>query len=214
MASSPAAFRRLITDPCIGQNEGRRRIFWTTQQNACGEYVLCGHECAIPGLEYLDSEAEYVSDNRTTFPSRGPANRDAVWEDGYRSIKTTEWILSLILNILNTRARTDSRCPSPAAVYGHWSESYRDDNLWIGSRLWNAAEKSYIRVADSVKAIQAAIEADMGKLVVLGVADSVKVEATYRGRNSVEVAVEATKMNARHVLNLSGTFVSDTWVWH
>jgi hypothetical protein len=206
--------RRLITDPCLGQNEGRRRVFWTTKQAACGEYFQCGHECSIPGLVYVDTEKEYIDQLKSTFPARGPSNQEVVWEDGSRSIRNTEWILSLILNILNTRARSDSRCPSPAAVYGHWSESYRDDSLWVGSRLWNAAEKSYIRVSDSVKAIQSAIQADVGKLVVLGVADSVKVEAVYRGRNAVEVTVEAIKTNARHVLNLSGTFVSDTWVWH
>ena len=200
MATTSQA-RKLITDPCVGQNAGRRRVFWTTKQ-VCGEYFLCGHNCSIPGLEYEDSSDPYVD------PGTLPAS------SGYRTIKNDEWILSLILNILNTRARNDSRCPSPAAIYGHWSESYRTDSLWIGSRLWNAAEKSYIRVSDSVKAIQAAIQADVGKLVVLGVADSVTAEATYRGRNSVEVIVTATKTNARHVLNLSGTFVSDTWVWH
>lgn len=188
---SPEEIRNgLQEDACLAQNFGRRRIFWTTQQAACGEYTLCGYECAIPGMEYIDQPSS-----------------------GFRTIKNDNRLLSLILNILNTRARTDLRCPSPAAVYGHWSESYRDDGLWIGSRLWSAAEKSYIRVADSVKAIQAAIQADMGKLVVLGVADKVEVEALYRGRNSVGVTVTATKMNARHVLNLSGTFVSDTWIW-
>jgi hypothetical protein len=203
-----------VIDPCLEQNVGRRRIFWTTQQEACGEFVLCGHECAIPGLQYVDTEAAYIEQQtsaRSLFG--GSPARDVAWEEGFRSIKRTEWLLSLILNILNTRARTDLRCPSPAAVYGHWSESYRDDGLWIGSRLWNAAEKSYIRVADSIKAIQAAIQADMGKLTVLGVADKVEVVANYRGRNSVEVSIIAIKRNARHVLNLSGTFVSDTWVW-
>jgi hypothetical protein len=210
--ATPSQARRLLTDPCLVQNEGRRRVFWTTQENACGDYFMCGHECAIPGLEYIDDPKDYTGPS-TAAPFGNPRSGDVVWPDGGRSIKNTEWILGLILNILNTRARTDLRCPSPAAVYGHWSESYRTDNLWIGSRLWNAAEKSYIRVADSVKAIQAAIQADVGKLIVLGVADSVTVEATYRGRNSVEVTVVATKTNARHVLNLSGTFVSDTWVW-
>jgi hypothetical protein len=187
----------IVDDPCLTQNIGRRRIFWTTQQAACGDYIVCGYECKIPGLEYINSDEPHITG-----------------EPRPRTIKTTEWLRSLILNILNTRARSDLRCPSPAAVYGHWSESYRNDGLWIGSRLWNAAEKSYIRIADSVKAIQAAIQADMAKLTILDVADSVTVEAFYRGRNSVEVTVTATKASARHVLNLSGTFVSDTWVWH
>jgi phage gp46-like protein len=164
--------------------------------------VLCGNECQIPGLEYEDHEDPYPDQ------SPPPGSR------GYRTIKNDEWLLGLILNILNTRARTDLNCPSPAAVYGHWSESYREDGLWIGSRLWNAADKSYTRTSDAVKAIEAAIKADMAKLVMMGVADSVEVEATYRRHSTVEVIVTAIKTNARHVLNLSGTFVSDTWVWH
>ncbi|MGY3615656.1 phage GP46 family protein [Bradyrhizobium sp. USDA 10063] len=179
----------LADDPCLAQNTGRRRIFWTTRVEVCGNYTLCGEPCTIPGLEYEDSESG-------------------------RTIKTDEWLNGLILNILNTRARTDAKCPSPAAVFGHWSESYRDDGLYIGSRLWNAASKAYVRVADAVKAIQAAVQADMGKLIAMGVADSVDVSATYRGRNLVEVLVTATVMNNRHVLSLSGHFVSGTWVWH
>jgi hypothetical protein len=184
--------RSSIQDPCLEKNVGRRRIFWTTQE-VCGEYVMCGRECAIPGLKYVNDE--------TTTP-------------GGRSIDNHDWLLGLILNILNTRARTDARCPAPTAVFGHWSESYRDDGLHIGTRMWNAAEKKYVRVADSVKAIQAAIQSDMTKLIMLGLADNVEVDARYAGRNIVEVTITATKMNARHVLNLSGTFVADTWVWN
>ena len=132
---------------------------------------------------------------------------------GYRTIKTTEWVQSLILNILNTRARTDLKCPSPAAIYGHWSESYRDDNLHIGSRLWNAADKPYTRVNDAVKAIQSAVEYDMAKLTVMHVADSVEVVAMYRGNNTVGLVVTAIVAQAKHVVDLSGNFVSGSWVW-
>lgn len=196
-AKDAGEFRPEVIDPCIRQNVGRRRIFWTTQQNACGEYQMCGLECSIPGLVYLD----------------GNQLSGSTVEDG-RTISNKDWLLGLILNILNTRARTDARCPAPTAVFGHWSESYRDDGLHIGTRLWNAAEKKYIRVADSVKAIKAAIQSDLHKLVILGLADSVEVEAAYTGRGTVAVVVTATKTSARHVLNLSGTFVSDTWIWH
>jgi hypothetical protein len=130
-----------------------------------------------------------------------------------RSIRNDQWLRSLILNILNTRARTDLKCPSPSAIYGHWSESYRDDGLYIGSRLWNAASKTYIRVADAVSAIEAVIKADMSKLVVLGLVDTVEVEAHYGGRNSVNVKVTAATMQAQHVLNLSGSLVSGEWAW-
>ena len=90
----------------------------------------------------------------------------------------------------------------------------RDDGLWVGSRLWNAASKSYVRIGDAVKAIQAAVQGDMTKLVALKLADNVEVVATYRGQNRVEVLVTAITTQRRHVLNLSGSFVSGTWVWH
>ena len=185
------------TDPCLDQNVGQRRVFWTTRAQACGSYLLCGVDCAIPGLEYEDS----------TEPEVNPGGVG-------RTIKTNDWLHGLILNILNTRARTDVRCPTPAATYGHWSESYRSDGLYIGSTLWNAAEKSYVRTADAVKMIGAAVRADMGKLIALGIADTVDVEATYRGSNSVEVVVTVTTTTGRSRINLAGSFVSETWVWH
>jgi hypothetical protein len=86
--------------------------------------------------------------------------------------------------------------------------------LWVGSGLWNAAAKSYTRVNDAVKAVQAAVQADMSKLVALQLADSVDVVAKYRGQNQVEVLITAITTQRRHVLNLSGGFVSGTWVWH
>lgn len=191
----------IVNDPCLEQQTGRRRVFWTTQMEACGDYTLCGSPCVIPGLEYIDHDDPY--------PDQGPLPPSS----GYRTIKNTDWLQSLILNILNTRARTDLKCPSPAGVYGHWSESYRDDNLHIGSRLWNAADKSYARINDAVKAIQSAVEYDMAKLTVMKVADSVEVVAAYRGKNTVGVVITATVAQAKHVIDLSGSFVSGSWVW-
>lgn len=176
-------------DPCLEKFTGTRRSFWTTRVEVCGTYTVCGSECAIPGLEYETSL------------------------DG-RTIKTDDWLQSLILNILNTRARTSARCPTPAAVYGHWSESYRDDGLYVGSTLWNAAEKSYVRTADAVKAVAVAVRADMGKLIALGLAETVDVEATYRGSNGVAVIVTVNTTRGPKIVDLSGSFVSETWVWH
>jgi hypothetical protein len=65
-----------------------------------------------------------------------------------------------------------------------------------------------------VKAIQAAVQADMAKLTITGVADSVLVEASYVGRNQVAIIVTATKGDAHHSLNLAGSFVSGGWVWN
>ena len=189
-------------DPCLEQNSGHRRIFWTTRSEACGEYTLCGQVCSIPGLVYVDKADPYPDQD---LPPAG---------SGYRTISNDGWLTGYILNILNTRSRNDVRCPTPASVYGHWSESYRDDGLYIGSTMWNAAEKSYIRTADAVKAIGSAVRTDMGKLVALGIAESVEVEAKYIGSNSVSIDITVTTVTGRSTINLSGSFVSETWVWH
>jgi len=177
------------TEPCLDQNVGQRRLFWTTHPQACGDYTMCGVVCSIPGLVYED----------------GP-------DDG-RTIATDGWLTSLVLNILNTRSRTDLKCPSPAAVFGHWSESYRNDGMYIGSTLWNAAEKSYLRIADNVKAIVAAIRADMSKLIALGIAVGIDVEGTYKAAGRVDVTIKITTTTGSSLIGLSGTFVSETWVW-
>lgn len=178
----------MIVDPCVDQNTGRRRIFWTTQES-CGTFYNCGSECSLPGLKYVDSP------------------------EG-RTISNDAWLRGLILNILNTRARTNVPCPNPVAVFGHWSDSYRGDGLKVGSTVYDAAEKSYYKITDAVKAIGAAIKADMAKLVILNVADTVEVETVYMGGNRVAVEIIAVVRNVRHSLNLSGTYASDTWVWH
>ena len=130
-----------------------------------------------------------------------------------RTIQNEGWLESLILNILHTRARTDRKCSSPAGVYGHWSESYRGDGLHVGSLLWNAADKPYVRINDAVKAIGAAVRADMTKLIVLGLATHVDVQTEYRGHNQVAVTIKAFTREGPRTLNLSGVYASDTWTW-
>lgn len=173
---------------CLSKAPFGVRTFWVTQPDSCGEYLLCGYQCQIPGLQY-----EEVTDGRT--------------------IITVEWLRGLILNILNTRARSDLKCPTPQAIYGHWSESYREDQQYIGARFWNAAEKSYIRVADAVKAIGAMIKADLAKLVMLGVASKVDVTAVYGGSNTVLVTVQATAPTGAVTINLTGAMGTGGWVW-
>jgi phage gp46-like protein len=185
----------MTIDPCLTADVGRRRVFWTTQPQTCGSYALCGEECVIPGLEYVDSEKPTSS---RTVP---------------RTIKNTDWLRGLVLNILNTRARTDLKCPTPAGTFGHWSESYRQDGLYVGSTLWNAASKFYTRVSDSVKAIEAAIRADMGKLVAMGLVESVTVTASYKSGNRVDVTIAATAKGMQSDINLAGTYAAEKWAW-
>jgi hypothetical protein len=184
----------MINDRCTPDIQGRRRIFWTTLE-ACGKYNLCGAECSIPGLQYID-----MPEGRT--------------------ISTKDWMKSLILNILNTRARSDLKCPAPLGTYGHWSESYRDDDLYIGTRLYNVAEKSYTKIADGVKAIGAAIRSDLGKLVIQDLISDVDVDVVYRSKGRVDVTITIVS-NARYasgtsrqIIGLSGTYAVDTWVWN
>ena len=100
-----------------------------------------------------------------------------------RTIANDDWIRSLVLNILNTRARTDLKCSSPAGTYGHWSESYRDDGLYIGTHLITCNMSNLNpELVDGVKAIGAAIRSDVGKLVILKIADDIDVDVVYQGK--------------------------------
>ena len=187
---------------CLEKDVGGRRIFWTTRPNACGEYTMCGYECAIPGLEY---------ENHHDLDQPPPPDGSP----GYRTIKNDEWVRSLILNVLNTRARNNRPCPSPASVYGHWSESFLREGEWfyIGSTLWNAAEKTYSRCNDAVKAIEAAIRADMGKLIAQGIIQTVAVHAIYHKQSHVDVVIDTVTSTGRARIDLSGAFVSESWEW-
>lgn len=147
----------------------------------------------LPGLEYIESTDPKQPDGRT--------------------IRNDNWLNSLVLNILNTRARTDNKCPSPLGIYGHWSESYRTDNLYIGARFWNAVEKAYRNNAAATRAITSAVQADLSKLVSLKLVNTVHVEPVERGYGAVALIVTLTTVNTTHVLNLSGSFAAGEWVW-
>jgi phage gp46-like protein len=184
-------------DACLQRDVGNRRIFWTTRPDVCGDYVMCGHQCMIPGLEYVRIEDE--------------ATRAEIG----RTISNDEWVRGLILNIINTRARNDRPCPTPAAVYGHWSESFFREGEWlyIGSTLWNAAEKMYSRCQDAVRAIEAAVRADLGKLIAQGIVSSVQVRAVYHRQSHVDVMIDTVTSTGRTRIDLSGAFVSESWIW-
>jgi len=54
----------------------------------------------------------------------------------------------------------------------------------------------------------------MNKLVAMGVADRVEVKTTYRGSNSVSVDITVYTKVGQSQVNLSGSFVSESWIWH
>lgn len=179
---------------CLDDTLPRRRSFWTTQPDACGTYKDCKDaECGIPGLKYID-------------------------ETSGRTIATNDWLSSLVLNILNTKARTPSqaRCnPTIAGMGGHWSESYRDDGLYIGTLIWAEMKYPASRIQDAVKLLNAQLNKDLSKLLQMGVATEVKVETTYKGSNRVEATISITgTAHGETILNLTSERVSSNgWVW-
>lgn len=185
------------TNRCEDLPASRLRNFWTTQPMACGEYTQCGDACGIPGLQYIDQEV-YITGNQG------------------RTIAVNDWLYSLLLNILNTRAREPAtKCGVPTAnVGGHWSESYRDDGLYTGTMIWTQAHKTYSSVNDAVKMLTVQLQADAGKLIKMGVATSVEVTVVYKGKNQVEATITVIGPLAdEHILTLTSERVSSEWIW-
>src|SRR5262245_26348080 len=121
-------------DRCAPLPVQRRHYFWATQPAPCGEYVECGEHCGIPGLVYVE-------------------------HPNGRSISTDSLIRSLILNIINTKARDPlAKCIPPIAVGGHWSESYREDNLKSGTRIWSTAQYPVSRIQDATNLLKAQLQ--------------------------------------------------------
>lgn len=178
--------------------QARRRPFWATQPDACGDRTNgCGQPCPIPGLAFVD-------------------------QAGGRTFDTQNWIRGLILNILNTERRVDdSFCgTTPAAVKGHWSESFIDANMGlyggatrgyrVGSSLLQL-DTSGLRTTEAIALIQASLSRDLQKLVTLGVATGVTVEVIYRGSQRVEatITVEGPSIGPDNRVALLGTASAD-----
>lgn len=170
----------------------RLRSFWTTQPNACGEYQACGDQCGIPGLQYIDSE------------------------EG-RTIANNNWLYSLVLNILNTRAREPVvKCGAyVSGVGGHWSESYREDGLYTGTTIWSYQRQTASSISEITKMLSVQLQADMAKLVKMGVASSVDVSVTYKGSNKVEavITVSSLLVGDSTTIALTSERVANEWVW-
>jgi hypothetical protein len=77
-------------DLCIEQQVGRRRVFWTTQPLVCGEYFLCGSQCVVPGLEYIDTYVRQDSHILTANVHEGAAAADAYSVTADESAALTE----------------------------------------------------------------------------------------------------------------------------
>lgn len=183
-----------VASDCTVPLLSRRRKFWTTQPNACGEYTDCGDQCGIPGLQYINE----------------PNNK--------RSIVNDYWVRSLVLNILNTRARrvksVSAACPRVADSGGHWSESFREDGLYIGTRIWDEMNTPVARIQDAVSLLAAQLRADIGKLVQLNIASDIEVDVQYKGSNRVSATITINGPTlGENTVNLTSERLANEWVW-
>ena len=176
---------------CSGPVLGRRRIFWTTQPDACGSETSCQASCGSSGLE--------------TYVPEGA--------DG-RTFRNNDWVRGLALNILLTDAqKDDTACGHrPGARGGHWSDSYRTDGQKAGTQLrYIPRQKS---VQDSVQLIQAYMAASLNKLVAYGVAAMVTVTVKYIGRNTYNADIEIIGQNGQTSrVGIVGNRLENSWVW-
>lgn len=196
-----------MTD-CFTAPIGRRKTFWTTQP--CGTRISCGNECATFGLRIYrrDDECGIVCDNT------GEPGCKAPYDQIERTIDTTNPVVSLALNILLTNGRKpDATCGyRPGQRGGHWSDSFRDDGMTAGSLLRTLPATASIR--DSIRLARAYAQSDLSKLVTLGYAQSVKVDARYIGGNAM--SLDATiygQSGTTSNVGITGNRSNNSWVW-
>lgn len=175
---------------CNAGAADRRRIFWTTQPDACGYRInACGEECASPGLSRVE-------------------------RDGGVTIANTDYVRGLALNILLTQGRLpDSECGvRPGGRGGHWQDVFRGDGLSCGTLMLNVPAKTSIR--ESLLLIKSYAEAALNKLVATGVATKVDVAVDYLG--GAAAFVRATIYGqGTEVTNVGATVarLQNAWVW-
>lgn len=197
-----------------GSAADRRRTFWTTQPGACGSDPSCTGDCGRPGLQYTTSGC-----GRLQCQCCPPPTVDTTCPPGEqtpqpRTFVTSDWVRSLVLNILLTNARLPNTACGyrPGAQGGHWSESFRTDGAKSGSNIRNLPKSMNIR--DSVALAKATIEADLAKLVKMGIAQSVTVTAEYLGSNVMSADIEImspTGIGTR--VGLTGNRNGNSWAW-
>lgn len=192
----------------------RRRTFWTTQPGACGSEPGCVGDCGTPGLQFTTSNCGQLRCNCCPDPAVNPECPPGERPIPSRSIVTSDWVRSLVINILMTNAKLpDTRCGyRPGAQGGHWSESFRTDGQKSGSAIRNLPKSMGIR--DSVALVRATLKADLAKLVKMGVAQSVEVTAEYLGNNLMSADIEVVGPNGTgSKVGLTGNRNGNAWAW-
>lgn len=175
---------------CSQTQNDRRRLFWVTQPDACGETESCG-TCGNPGLKVLKND------------------------DGSRTISTEEYVRGLAINILGTDGVKDAiECGrTPGTRGGYWADSFRDDGKTSGSlfRFMKPAGK----INEDIGVLRAVIARDLNKLVSpYGVAISVDVELTYIGRGAARLDAKIVGRDGNTTrVGMTGSRLVNGWVW-
>jgi phage gp46-like protein len=182
---------------CASPSQSRpRRTFWTTQPGACGQAADCGADCGRSGLSVVEA---------------GPAEGEGLPP---RTILTNDWVRSLALNILQTDGRApDSACGyRPGGQGGHWSESFRKDGQKVGTLLRTLPSSSSIR--DNINLVRATLVSELNRLVVMGIAKTITVDAEYLGGNrmSADISIIAPDGTTARV-GMTGARNSNAWAW-
>lgn len=171
--------------------QGRRKIFWTTQPDACGVTHHCHNDCGSSGLR--------------SFVPQGQKGR---------TFATDNYVRGLAINIILTDARKEDRACGyrPGAIAGHWSDSYREDGKGAGTNLRDIP-LTYT-TSESIQLIQAYMQLSLQKLVDYGVAQSVTVAVKYAGRNNFQADIDIISTDGQNSkVGITGTRMENSWVW-
>jgi phage gp46-like protein len=191
-----------VIDParCHAPTGDRRRLFWATQP-VCGATVDdCGITCAVPGLQLI------------TQPC--PLDPPDCYETT-RTISSHGYIAGLALNILLTDGprETTNRCGfRPGQRGGWWAQAYVGTGYKIGSKLRQMTFKGPISAAVGLSAAYA--EADLQKLVAMGVVSRVAVEGRYLGNNRIGLDMHLFgEVDDPTRLGITGARDTAGWIW-
>lgn len=197
---------------CLTPLQTRRRLFWSTQPDSCGDYDICGYNCGKPGLSYEDDQG-----NKCGCECCPPATVDPSclpFASNQITIATNDWLRGLIINMLYTDGRKeDTPCGyAPGSQGGHWTESYI--NTKIGTLLRDLPLSGSI--TEQLNLVAAYAQSSLQRLVDYGVATSVEVKATYQGGLTalldIQVFGRGGVGNAR--VGISGQSSPNGWVWN
>ena len=152
-----------ICQPLPGQG---LRKFWTYAPGACGSSAdSCVGPCGLPGFTL------------TVDPATGQG-----------ALSTAGRAVSIAMLILMTRAALadGSQCSRmPQKRNGYWADSFRSDGGITGSQIYYVPTNTTVQA--SVALVKAYAENDLKKMVTMGEAESVKVDAKYAGAGTIRL---------------------------